>query len=70
MSLSMGAASLSEARKVLLTRWDHLHVKWNDAVASGYEDRFIARLDKDLKSAAQAMATMDSRMRQIRRECE
>ena len=66
----MGAANLSEARKTLLARWDALRVKWTDAVAGKFEERFIERLDKDLRNAAQAMADMDGRVRQIRRECE
>lgn len=70
MSVSMGAGNLNEARKTLLARWDQLRSKWTDAVASRYEERFIAKLDKDLRNASQAMASMDGRLRQIRRECE
>ena len=66
----MGAANLSEARKTMLARWDVLRLKWTDAVAGKFEERFIERLDKDLRNAAQSMADMDGRVRQIRRECE
>ncbi len=70
MSLAMASGQLSDARKTLLARWEVLNRTWRDDVAERFEDRFIAQLDRDLRDAAQGMAQMDSRLRQIRRECE
>lgn len=66
----MASGQLSDARKTLLARWDTLRRTWNDEVAGKFEDRTIVQLDRDLRDAAQAMAAMDARIRQIRRECE
>lgn len=70
MSLTIASGQLSDARKTLLARWDGLRRTWNDDVASRFEERFIAQLDRDLRDAAQAMGQMDGKLRQIRRECE
>lgn len=70
MSVAMGAAQLNDARKALLSRWDELSLKWKDDVANKFGEQFVAQLDRDFRDAAQAMAEMDNRMRQIRRECE
>ncbi|MEM7576037.1 MAG: hypothetical protein AAF328_01065 [Planctomycetota bacterium] len=70
MSLTMASGQLSDARKVLLARWESLGRTWKDEVSQKFEARFIAQLDRDLRDAAQSMAQMDSRVRQIRRECE
>ncbi|MEM1026794.1 MAG: hypothetical protein AAGJ38_01790 [Planctomycetota bacterium] len=70
MSLAMASGQLSDARKTLLARWECMRRTWNDDVSQRFEDRFIVQLDRDLRDAAQAMATMDGRLRQIRRECE
>jgi hypothetical protein len=70
MSLAMGSAQLQDARKTLLMRWSTLRQSWSDGVADRFEDRFVAQLDRELRDAAAAMAQMDTRIRQIRRECE
>ena len=70
MSLAMSSGQLSDARKALLARWEALSRTWNDDVSKRFEEKFIVQLDRDLRDAAQAMAQMDTRIRQIRRECE
>ena len=62
-------ATLINARKKLLARWDAASSDWDDSVSKRFEQTYLAPLDQKLRLAVGAMEKMDSVLRRIERDC-
>jgi len=70
MGVHEGRGQLSKAMKELLLRWSEVRMNWDDAVSRGFEDRYLAPLQMDLRNAVAAMDHMAILLQQARRDCE
>ena len=69
MSIGVGISTLSDARKVLMARWDQLRRTWDDEAARRFEQQFILPADRDLKQAIDAMSQTQRAAQRAQQEC-
>ena len=70
MGVYEGRGQLGRAFKELLARWTETKSSWDDAMTRDFEERHLAPLESDMKTATSAMDHMAVLVQQIRRECE
>jgi hypothetical protein len=70
MGLYEGRGSLSKALKQLENQWAEAKASWDDPRSREFEERFIAPLHSDIRTAVSAMDQMAGLLSRIRQECE
>ena len=69
MSLSVGRAKLLSALKDLRTRWDRVHMKWDDPVSRQFEKEFLEPLEGKVRAGVSAMENINEIIHQARNDC-
>lgn len=69
MGMQDGAGRLNKAMRELIVRWEETRASWDDPVSRGFEERYLAPLQMDLKMATVAMGQMAQLLDRIRRDC-
>jgi len=70
MGVYESRGQLTKAMRQLLMQWHETHSGWDDAVSKSFEQKYLAPLEQDLKTALGAMDHMAVLLGQIRRDCE
>ena len=70
MGVHEGRGQLGRALKELMLRWMETKSSWDDAVTRDFEEKHLAPLEADLKTATAAMDHVAVLIQQIRRDCE
>lgn len=70
MGVHEGSGTLSKALKELLRRWGDAKANWSDANSEDFEKTYLAPLERDLRSATNAMDHMSQVLAQARRDCQ
>ncbi len=69
MGLYEGRGNLSKGMNELGQKWRDAKGEWRDEVAGQFEEKYIAPIDRDLRSALAAMDHMATLLSRIRSEC-
>lgn len=70
MGLYEARGNLSKAFKDLLSRWQYTKTLWDDPQAEHLEKETLERLEKDLRSAGEAMDQMKLLVSAAKRDCQ
>ena len=70
MSVSGSKAKLRNGLKDLRIAWERVQQSWDDPVSRGFEDKYITPLQKDVRSATNAMDQMEETINRIKRDCQ
>jgi len=70
VSLGVGRGMLLEARRELLAHWARTTDSWDDANARAFEARYIEPVDRQVRSAIEAMEKLGQLVERARRACE
>jgi hypothetical protein len=70
MGLYESRGNLNKAYKDLLIKWMFLKQQWNDAQSEQIERETLAELEKDVRSAGEAMDAMKQVVAGARRDCQ
>lgn len=70
MSVVEGKAKLIQAGKNLVADWQQVREAWRDENCRRFEKKYIARLETDIRAAAQAMDHIAAMLGSARRDCE
>ena len=69
MGVYEGRGQLARAMKDLMIRWGETKIAWKDSVSQEFEERFLAPLERDLRTATSAMDTAAQALNQVRQDC-
>ncbi len=69
MSVSTGRARLFDAYKKLRQHWQRTSETWRDETHAEFERHYMDLLDKQVRTAMNAMGQIDEVLAKIRREC-
>ena len=69
MGLYESRGNLSKGAKDLIAKWQFLKTNWNDAQAEEIEKETLEQLEKDIRTAAEAMDAMKLIVSSARRDC-
>lgn len=69
MGLYESRGNLAKGAKDLIAKWQYLKQNWNDAQSEEIEKEVLELLEKDIRTAAEAMDTMKMLVSSARREC-
>jgi len=64
-----GRGALSRAMKDLTIRWGEVRATWHDAVAKDFEEKFLAQLERELRTATATMDAMAQVLHQAKSDC-
>ena len=70
MGLYEGRGQLGKLIQDLQLRWHETRMNWDDEQARRFQERFIDRLEQDLRIALSAMDEMSALLSQIRNDCQ
>ena len=70
MGVYEGRGQLTKAMKDLLLRWQETKMSWDDSISERFEKSFLEPMEKDMRSAIAAMASMGTLLSKIRSDCE
>ena len=70
MGVYEGRGQIGKSMKELMLRWSETRAVWDDAVARQFEEKYLAPLEMDMRSAVNAMDHMATLLSLVRRECE
>lgn len=70
MSLYESRGNLHKAMKELILKWQFAKTRWNDEQAQAIEREVLEPLERDVRSAGEAMDTMKSLITAARRDCQ
>jgi hypothetical protein len=69
MSLSDSKARLASAHRDLMAAWHRVSDAWHDDTARRFRERSIEPVDRQLRSAMNALDAMEETLRRVRSEC-
>ncbi|MCC6239546.1 MAG: hypothetical protein IT448_04525 [Phycisphaerales bacterium] len=69
MGLYEARGNLTKGMKELMQRWLDTKALWRDAAAQQFEEKYIASMERDFRSAVSAMDHAGKIVAQIRNEC-
>ncbi len=69
MSLSDSKARMNLAHRDLLTAWHRVEQYWRDDNARVFKERSIDPIDRQLRSAMNALDMMEETLRRVRGDC-
>ena len=70
MGVYEGRGQIGKSMKELMLRWSETRAAWDDAVAHHFEEKYLAPLEMDMRTAVNAMDHMATLLALVRRECE
>jgi hypothetical protein len=70
MGLQESRAKIGTAIRDLRSLWSNTKVYWTDVNSEKFEEEFLAPMEMDVRTAANAMDQMGQLLAQIRRQCE
>ena len=69
MSLSDSKARMMSAHRDLMNAWFRVSEAWHDDSARRFRERSIEPIDRQLRSAMNALDAMEETLRRVRSEC-
>ena len=69
MSLADSKARMNAAHRDLMAAWHRVSEAWRDDAARAFRERSIDPIDKQLRSAMNALDAMQDTLRRVRGEC-
>ena len=69
MGVYEGRGQLARAVKDLMIRWGETKLSWKDAVSQEFEEKVLASLERDVRTATSAMDTAAQILSQVRQDC-
>lgn len=69
MSLSDSKARMMSAHRDLMNAWFRVSEAWHDDTARRFRERSIEPIDRQLRSAMNALDAMEETLRRVRSEC-
>ena len=69
MGLYESRGNISKGAKDLIAKWQFLKTQWDDPQAQDIEKETLEQLEKDVRTAAEAMDAMKLIVGSARREC-
>ena len=69
MGVYEGRGQLARAVKDLMIRWAETKLVWKDAVSQEFEEKVLASLERDVRTATSAMDTAAQILSQVRQDC-
>ncbi|MFZ4750783.1 MAG: hypothetical protein ACOYMM_09785 [Phycisphaerales bacterium] len=69
MSLSDSKARMMSAHRDLMNAWFRVNEAWHDDTARRFRERSIEPIDRQLRSAMNALDAMEETLRRVRSEC-
>jgi hypothetical protein len=69
MGLYESRGNLSKGTKDLVAKWQYLKTHWNDPQADQIEKETLEQLEKDIRTAGEAMDTMKILIGSAKRDC-
>jgi len=69
MGLFEAQGNLSQAWKSVQLKWLQTRIVWTDKNADAFESKVLTPLERDVKSATEAMASMSQLVSQAKRDC-
>lgn len=70
MGVYEARGSLEKAMKELMLKWTHAKTAWDDPMSRAFEEKFLAHLQFDMRSATGAMDQMAVILQQAYHDCE
>jgi hypothetical protein len=70
MGVHEGSGTLAKALKQLMRRWADAKAQWSDSNSEDFEKTYLIPLERDLRSATNAMDHMSQVLAQARRDCQ
>lgn len=69
MGLYESRGNLAKATKNLIAKWQYLKTQWDDPQAEQIEKETLEQLEKDVRSAGEAMDAIKLIVASARRDC-
>jgi len=69
VSLSDSKARMMSAHRDLMNAWFRVNEAWHDDTARRFRERSIEPIDRQLRSAMNALDAMEETLRRVRSEC-
>jgi hypothetical protein len=69
MSVSTGRARLFDAYKKLRQHWQRTGETWRDETKADFERQYMDTIDKQVRTAMNAMGQIEEVIAKVRREC-
>lgn len=69
MGLYESRGNLAKGTKDLISKWQYLKTQWDDPQAQEIEKETLEQLEKDVRTAAEAMDAMKLIVSSARRDC-
>ena len=70
MSLYESRGNLAKGLKELILKWQYARTRWNDEQSEQIQTEVLEPLERDVRSAGDAMDTMKALIAEARRECQ
>ena len=70
MGVYEGRGQLAKAIKELMRQWAETKGQWEDAQSRAFEEKHLAPLESDLRTAASAMDHIGVLLGQMKRDCQ
>ena len=69
MSLSDSKARMMSAHRDLMNAWFRVSEAWHDDTARHFKERSVEPVERQLRSAMNALDQMEETLRRVRNEC-